>query len=497
VGHWCDDFDSDSKDEDDDNHDHMPDEYRRKIYDQATPFVNKFLADHNDARSEAEIKKLNKRIRKRNKEEGVKDERAFYININVLKSIGMEGKFFVSRLESNPDDEVTFEKLVSLDKQLETTCRVNHYPQDWTFVTRPDLRGKIEQRRESQQNEMMNNQTSRQQQNVPADGSIKSGRGRGTTAPASGSSDGVASGTVPHMEPKSHRKGKEEKSSSSNLGKDIAGKSSWAAGETKDGQRILGYRPFYQTNRRTGEATLHGVQFVVETQDQTNSIALLSGTEVGHSVTDAYLGLPDSAKNDVRFSDKRYSLRDASDFEELLGFATKALGHTTISEPTTRYPGYGLVLFKTGKRDILSRTAMRNMLGKKDADDEIKAFFPGKSQSVESRATQPPSTGTRPYDTTEASHAVIGRGGLTANNHPDSLLTPEDKSANKGRSGGMKTDINPLGGKPRALLQETAVMDDHQASLEMMMAQLRESQRQMERLQREMSMHATRVPVAV
>jgi hypothetical protein len=61
----------------------------------------------------------------------------------------------------------------------------------------------------------------------------------------------------------------------------------------------------------------------------------------------------------------------------------------------------------------------------------------------------------------------------------------------------MHTDTNPLGGKPRALLQETAVMDDHQASLEMMMAQLRESQRQMEHLQREMSIHATRVPVAV
>jgi hypothetical protein len=78
---------------------------------------------------------------------------------------------------------------------------------------------------------------------------------------------------------------------------------------------------------------------VVDTQDQTNPIALLSGTEAGNSVTDAYLGLPDSAKNDVRFSDKRYPIRDAADFEKLLGFATKALGHTTISEPTSPRPG--------------------------------------------------------------------------------------------------------------------------------------------------------------
>jgi hypothetical protein len=42
--------------------------------------VNKFLADYNDATSEAEINKLNKRIGKRNEKEGVKGERAFHID---------------------------------------------------------------------------------------------------------------------------------------------------------------------------------------------------------------------------------------------------------------------------------------------------------------------------------------------------------------------------------------------------------------------------------
>jgi hypothetical protein len=139
---------------------------------------------------------------------------------------------------------------------------------------------------------------------------------------------------------------------------------------------------------------------------------------------------------------------------------------------------------------------MKNMLGKKDADDEIKAYFPGNSQRVVVYARHPSRTSALPDDTTESFHGVLRRGGLTEYDHPDGLLTP-DKSANKGRSAGMPTDANALGGKPRALLQETAVMDDHQASLEMMMAQLRESQRQMERLQWEMSLHGTRAPVAV
>ncbi len=364
---WGSDSDSDDSSDGEDNADdseQVPDVFRINVFEQATPHVNRVLEKHKDSSSLAEIELLNQKIKAKNEGDRLPNKESFLIRTNVLVAIGLEMSHVKSRLKENPNDDAAFHKLVSLDKQLKTLCRTNHYPESWRLKIPDGWRKRVEEYEATE------------------GGGKGKGKeeGKGPSAARSEGMSGAKSGPS-NESPKATDSS--EKGAPSSKSDKVDRKPYWEPGMTTDGEKILGHRPFYRTDRKTGVESMFGVQFVVEQRGSDNPIILLSGTEVGHHATDAYFDLPESKQKDVRFSDRKYSYKDAVNFEELLGFATKKMECLTISEPTTRYPGYGLVKFRSGETDLLSRTALRKMLGKKDADNEIALFFPRPSQLIE------------------------------------------------------------------------------------------------------------------
>ncbi len=364
---WGSDSDSDDSSDGEDNADdseQVPDVFRINVFEQATPHVNRVLEKHKDSSSLAEIELLNQKIKAKNEGDRLPNKESFLIRTNVLVAIGLEMSHVKSRLKENPNDDAAFHKLVSLDKQLKTLCRTNHYPESWRLKIPDGWRKRVEEYEATE------------------GGGKGKGKeeGKGPSAARSEGMSGAKSGPS-NESPKATDSS--EKGAPSSKSDKVDRKPYWEPGMTTDGEKILGHRPFYRTDRKTGVESMFGVQFVVEQRGSDNPIILLSGTEVGHHATDAYFDLPESEQKDVRFSDRKYSYKDAVNFEELLGFATKKMECLTISEPTTRYPGYGLVKFRSGETDLLSRTALRKMLGKKDADNEIALFFPRPSQLIE------------------------------------------------------------------------------------------------------------------
>ncbi|KAF4610349.1 hypothetical protein G7Y89_g15771 [Cudoniella acicularis] len=149
----------------------------------------------------------------------------------------------------------------------------------------------------------------------------------------------------------------------------------WEAGQTRKGERILGWRPFYKTDRKTGEKLYNGCQFVIEKEGHPNPIALVSGGEVGNRVVDAYRNLPEEEQFDIRYSEERYTYEDANRFDTLLGFACKPFNTKTEGSGAYYPAGYGLYSFTDGSQDLVSRDCIRKVFGKTDADNEIADFY--------------------------------------------------------------------------------------------------------------------------
>nr|MDZ8061845.1 hypothetical protein [Nostoc sp. EkiNYC01] len=362
------------------------------------------LKKHTDGDSLQAINSLNQQIKAHNQQEGLKNDESCSILTNALVGIASDFATLKASLKSTPNDQVALGKVASLDEQLGKIRRKNHYPEDWTLNLSTKFRNSVRQQRP------------REESNSVSTALSEMGTGKRRER-GNGDSTKVPGMPCESTTSKSDKKGFRDETSS-------PGKPYWEPGMTDDGEKILGYKPYYRTIRKTGKTDLYGVQFVVERRGASNPIVLLSGTEVGNRVKDAYLGLPEDQKNDIRYSDQRYSHEDADRFEELLGWATKAMASVDISEPITRYPpGYGLVKFKTGDNDILSRTALRKILGTRDADKEIAKFDPRKPQR--------PGKGQRKPRVVQ--HDLEGsidraRRDLEDVGDPDSLFVPERKS---------------------------------------------------------------------
>ncbi|GLA18169.1 hypothetical protein AnigIFM62618_005324 [Aspergillus niger] len=120
-------------------------------------------------------------------------------------------------------------------------------------------------------------------------------------------------------------------------------------GKTNNTHRILGYLPHVGSQRTI---------FFIESQS--NGIAMKRSQDIGYDVIRLYLELPESQKKDILGWDCRVpSNMSPSDWEY-----RRALP-----------PSYGLVRFHNGSADILSRTALRNVLGREAADREINTFY--------------------------------------------------------------------------------------------------------------------------
>jgi hypothetical protein len=342
-----------------------PDSFRLGIYKEATPWVRKLLADPRDSSTKSEIESLNKRIKKQNKKDGLK-EGEFCISVNVLRSIGMQAGVAAKSLEKDPNDKRAKELQEKLEKQFEKTIRINSYPREWLDCLPWSRKDKGKGR---------------------ADPASFKEREKGKGREKAKQKEGESDTEMPDVGPSSKKKGKGKGREGPSSSKQKDGENDvdmtdadtrirkWEPGETKKGEKILGWRPFYKTDRKKKEQLYNGCQFVIEKKGQPNPIALVSGEEVGRRVVDAYRDLPEEEQYDIRYSEERYTYEDANRFDTLLGFACKPFNTKTEGSGAYYPVGYALYSFTDGSQDLVSRECMRQVFGKKDADNEIADFY--------------------------------------------------------------------------------------------------------------------------
>ncbi|OJJ65827.1 hypothetical protein ASPBRDRAFT_211916 [Aspergillus brasiliensis CBS 101740] len=145
-------------------------------------------------------------------------------------------------------------------------------------------------------------------------------------------------------------------------------------GDINDERRILGYVPHMDSERTV---------FIVESQS--NGIAMKRSQDIGYDATRSYLELPESQRKDVRYSQSRYGKRDRNNYDQILGWDCRIPSNSSPSDWEYRRalpPSYGLIRFHNGYTDILSRTALRNVLGREAADREINAFYEQRNMTL-------------------------------------------------------------------------------------------------------------------
>lgn len=383
---------SEGDDSEEEEEEMEPEEEWLDIYEEATPLVRKLLVSRHSSKSESKIESLNETIEELNKaynrkakeynrtakSKGLQPKRyikedasSFFININVLKAIGMQVRAAVESLEKDPKDKRAKELQEKSEKQFEKTIRINSYPREWLGCL-PWSRTDNGKRRAE-----------------PASSKERE-KGKGWEKPSSSKQkDGESDIDMPDVGPSSKKKGKGKSREGPSSSKKKDGESDvdmtdavntqrrkWKPGqETRKAERILGWRPFYKTDRKKNEQLFNGCQFVIEKKGQPNPIALVSGEEVGRRVVDAYRDLPEEEQNDIRYSEERYTYKDAHRFDTLLGFACKPF-NTKTEGSRAYYPvGYALYSFTDGSEDLVSRECMRQVFGKTDADNEIAEFY--------------------------------------------------------------------------------------------------------------------------
>ena len=332
-----------------------PSDAHKRIYNAATPFIQKVLSrpPKTDAEKQAnreEVKALNKKITEQNKKDGLEDESQCQISYVIFESTALLAAPFVERLEKNPKDSKAQEWIDYHDSSLKMVNRQNGYPNVWTLeasIFSKDKSGKPSPQGKSTD----------EKKDSPAGGRRHQNFENRKTGTGTGSNENQAPGT--------------DYQASEEPGMNL-----WKPGYTLYGEKIIAYIPRERTIRRMekgvrqpAEKVTFGYQFIVK-DEKAQTIALASGQEVGWRATEGYLSLPKEEIRDARYSEKRYSLDDIDRFERLIDFASNPFQTRSSDEPR-HPPGYGLVEFKDGTEDVLSRAGLRSLLGVRDADWEI------------------------------------------------------------------------------------------------------------------------------
>ncbi|KAL1845579.1 hypothetical protein Plec18170_009714 [Paecilomyces lecythidis] len=324
------------------------------IYDKATPAVNSYLADQNKE-SETQIEKLNEEIKQENRT-SKKPENAFLIQLSLFKTQAEFVRPLIQQLADQPNNKKGLKRLDNAMKEFTRVKDRFDYPRAWRLDVPVELEKRMEQRAWD----------------------------KGKTADARKSPSGPSGHKWGKPAKDKDRKGSTQTRSNE---KDDSGsemewepsprdleRRDWQPGETRKGEKIVGYLPRYRTNLKTGEKDLYGVQFVVEKKGQPNPIALMSGEEAGRRVTQAYLSLPESEKNDLRYTGQKYGIKDIRSFVEIDGWADKPFQTKSLDSNRVYTSAIGRVVWKDGTKHYMNRQAMRNILGRKDADNEIQEF---------------------------------------------------------------------------------------------------------------------------
>ena len=310
-----------------------PNEAIKAIYRAATPLIQGILGDPPSAREKPsimkEVNKFNLQIKAQNKKDGLDDKNLgqFLIQYTIFESNALLARLHWEKLKNDPHDSAALKEMEKIEKTLKSVIKKNDYDSGWCYEAL----------------------------GFKPDGENPSGRGQPNTGLG-----GDSSTTGKPVDPLKNTVVK------------------WKGpGYANTGEKILAMIPREHTGYRKEEDGSFGPratnidpwQFI--TKDETTGlIYLVAASSVGNRAINGYLSLPKDQIIDARYSDKRVSREDAANFESLIDFASNPF--QTKSSDSPRHPnGYGLALFKNGTEMVLSRTALRKILGNTDADFEI------------------------------------------------------------------------------------------------------------------------------
>jgi hypothetical protein len=269
------------------------------------------------------------------------------VSLNYVKSC-------LRKIEQNPKDKGALRDLSNQIDVFASIKKTFYYPETWQLDIPPKVEKKLQKSRQS----------------IPTSEKV----GESSNSRKKGRTSSKAKNTGPAS---TKDKDNMDWEATSQNGTNISHAKThhdWKPGETKKGEKILGHRPFMKTDLETGQAKLQGVHFIVEKKGEPNPIAMISGEEAGRRVTRAYLRLPKSQQNDIRYSDRNWDMSDIDKFGKVIGFASRPFKNKSFSSNKVYPDGYALVEMKDGKEALMNRQAVRNIIGKKDADDEIAEF---------------------------------------------------------------------------------------------------------------------------
>jgi hypothetical protein len=90
---------------------------------------------------------------------------------------------------------------------------------------------------------------------------------------------------------------------------------------------------------------------------------------------DTYQDLPEEEQNNIRYSEERYTYKNANKFNKLLGFAYKLFNTKTKGSRAYYSVKYTLYSFTNSSQDLISKECIRQVFGKKDINNEIADFY--------------------------------------------------------------------------------------------------------------------------
>jgi hypothetical protein len=148
----------------------------------------------------------------------------------------------------------------------------------------------------------------------------------------------------------------------------------WQPGETKRGEKILGYRPirrqFQEMGTKRWVVTETSNMFVIEKMGENNPIAVVTRDRVGEKAAEAYEALPDSERCSLTNCASNYTRRDGSSITAILGYDREPQLTPSGNLPHTIFQ----VQYDEEKR-LLNRSALCRAKGHKSACTMIEEFI--------------------------------------------------------------------------------------------------------------------------
>lgn len=113
-----------------------PDDFRTKIYEEATTHLRKLMENLKNAGAKSNLEKLNKQITKQNFKNRLskKDLQNFIIEIFILATNFEMARPYLKALEKNPADEIARRKLININNVLRQLNERHEYPKTWVIT---------------------------------------------------------------------------------------------------------------------------------------------------------------------------------------------------------------------------------------------------------------------------------------------------------------------------------------------------------------------------